>query len=195
MFPALLLSALAAEPLAERVAAACGPLDDLTGLRFTFVATAAGEEKARRSHDWQPATGTLTVTGGGRTVALTITDGQPHSDTASAEDVAQAWAWFTNDSYWLLAPCKVLDPGVIAQADGDVLALRFEGVGLTPGDTYRLEVDGSGRVTGWSFVLQSGRTGSFDWTDPVRRGPLSLSLTRTAREDDFVIRFEDVTAQ
>ncbi|MFT5681070.1 MAG: hypothetical protein ACI8RZ_001976 [Myxococcota bacterium] len=192
----LMLSAHAAAPLADTVASACGPVYDLTELQFTFVVTAEGVEKARRSHVWSPSTGTVAVTGGGKTIDLTTFGGTPHSETASDDDVAQAWAWFTNDSYWLLAPCKVGDSGVTAAAEGrDILTLRFDTVGLTPGDTYRMEVSPSGQVTGWSFLLQSGKAGSFDWTDHTQSGSLNLSLTRTAREGDFVIRFEDVSAK
>lgn len=192
----LLLLSAQADPLAEKVATACGPLYSLTELRFTFVATVEGIEKARRTHVWSPTLGTVSVTGGGQTVELTTLGGQPRSQTASADDIAQAWAWFTNDSYWLLAPCKVTDDGVTAAAEGSsALTLTFQGVGLTPGDTYRMEVDPSGQVTGWSFTLQSGRAGSFGWTDHARHGPLSLSTTRTARDGDTVIRFEDVSAE
>src|SRR5439155_2588311 len=58
--------------------------------------------------------------------------------------VKSAYARFINDTYWLLAPWKIFDPGVHLSYDGekpcpgggmcDVLKLSFDNVGLTPKD-------------------------------------------------------------
>lgn len=156
-----------AAALAPTVADRCGPAYEQQEIRFTFVFEAEGVEKVRRKHVWRP-----------------------QESTPRAGD--EGWAAFVNDSYWLLAPCKVNDPGVSRQiVDGD-LQLTFADVGLTPGDRYLLEVDDAGRVTGWSYTLESGREGAWTWTEHEARGPLELSMRRVSADGKNVIRFEDV---
>jgi len=202
-----------ADALARRVADAAGDPYALKSLEFTFVVTAGEDEKARRSHSWQPQAGTLTVKMGGEPVhfsGLGHTDptrlvAEPASHAADWAAVspgtdpkraAQAWSAFINDSYWLLAPSKVMDGGVNRSIDEEGrLVLSFDGVGLTPGDRYMLTVDPeSARVTAWSFVLQGGSEGHFSWTEHTRSGPLTVSTHRATEAGDFVIRFEDVRA-
>ena len=78
------------------------------------------------------------------------------SDVKKALD--RAYGRFINDTYWLLMPAKMQDPGVNLASEGeaakdgktyDVVRLTFgEGVGLTPQDTY------------WAYVSKaSGRCG------------------------------------
>jgi len=206
----LSLGAWAGEPadaLGREVAAACGDPYSLDELRFTFVVTAGGTEKARRSHDWSPRQGTLTVTADGESTTLHVSENMP-SDAqdprwaqlapgVAPEAAAAAWGRFVNDSYWLLAPCKVMDGGVLRGLGPDgALTLAFAGVGLTPGDRYDLRVDPTDHhVLGWTFHLQSGREDSFDWLDYQAVGPLHLSLRRQSTSSDAVIRFEDVSAR
>ncbi|WP_412063010.1 hypothetical protein [Rubrivirga sp. IMCC45206] len=114
--------------------------------------------------------------------------------------IVQANARFVNDSYWMLAPLKVMDPGVrraIENRDGwDRLALSFDKVGLTPGDRYWLEVDDvSGSVTGWSFLLQGDSTESrWEWTDvaeiPTEKGPVLLTRMRIKEDLSAIILTE-----
>ncbi|WP_412067496.1 hypothetical protein [Rubrivirga sp. IMCC43871] len=114
--------------------------------------------------------------------------------------IVQANARFVNDGYWMLAPLKVLDPGVrraIENRDGwDRLALSFDGVGLTPGDRYWLEIDDvSGAVTGWSFLLQGDSTEShWEWTDvaelPTEKGPVLLTRMRIKDDENSIILTE-----
>ena len=201
------------DALARKVAGAAGDPYALTSLDFTVVVTAGEEEKARRSHSWQPQAGTLTVAMGGsstRFESLNTTDptshvGSPgaHADTWSQvspgtdpERAAKAWSAFINDSYWLLAASKVLDPGVNRSIDEEGrLVLTFDGVGLTPGDRYMLTVaPDSARVTAWAFELQNGREGQYSWTEHQTAGPLTLSTHRANEAGDFVVRFEDIVA-
>ncbi len=201
------LRAASADELAAEIAARCGPsIYELEELDFVFIAEADGAVKARRAHRWRPREGAVEVTADGETIALTgIHQGVPSTaedprwaELAPGVDPAaalRAWGQFTNDSYWLLAPCKVMDPGVRRTAGpGGSLELHFDGVGLTPGDVYRLEVDPeSGLVSAWSFTLQSGREGRFTWEDYTQVGPLTLSMRRSA--EGATIRFEDVSAR
>ena len=92
-------------------------------------------------------------------------DGEPLEGERAAELVQNAYAAWINDTYWLLAPYKLRDPGVnlsyagTETVDGteyERLHLTFEGVGLTPGDRYWMYVDPeTGLVDRWAYVLES----------------------------------------
>lgn len=92
-------------------------------------------------------------------------DGEPAEGERGAELVQNAYAAWVNDTYWLLAPYKLRDPGVTLSYAGtetvdgteyEALHLSFEGVGLTPGDRYWMYVDPeTGLVDRWAYVLES----------------------------------------
>lgn len=175
----------AAEALAARVAARAGDPYAEPGLTFTFATGTV-----RRTHRWDVP---------GNRVEVTWTDGDQRCTAVvpvgyAGDDPLQkdAWAAFVNDQFWLLAPAKVRDPGVVRTADGADLWLFFEGVGLTPGDRYVLRTDTDGEVTDWTYTLQSGRSATWTWDEPARVGGLSLSLRRTS--PDRAITFEDVAS-
>lgn len=198
----LLASAALAEPdvqvppeylLAAQVATTCGNPYALAEVGFTFVVEVEGVEQVRRTHHWKPQEGSVTVTSGERTVELEQL--APYiASTADSDEALTAYKQFVNDSYWLLFPCKVLDPGVELGLDEGRLTLAFaDGTGVTSGDRYTLTVDEAGHVTTWSFVLESGREGAFTFDPPTRYGPLTLSTRATS--DDVVIRFDEVFAR
>ncbi|HUH32821.1 MAG TPA: hypothetical protein VLZ28_02650, partial [Daejeonella sp.] len=102
-------------------------------------------------------------------------NGKPVPDSLNEVEIKKAYGYFINDSYWLLAPLKLEDPGVSVTLDApeevegtlcDVLHLDFNKVGLTPGDQYWLYVDsGTGLIKRWKFLLQGkSEPGTFNWT-------------------------------
>lgn len=181
------------EALSDRVARACGDPYQAEQIDFTFVVEVDGAEKLRRKHSWSPKAGSVIVGTGDKAVTVSTLEAPPANAPELQRD---AYAAFINDSYWLLAPCKVKDEGVkLIQKDRATLELAFEGVGLTPGDRYTLSVNPSnGQVERWSFVLQSGREGSFSWEPYQQHGPISVSTVRRS-DDGSVIRFEEVSAR
>lgn len=204
---------LGADALAKNVVEATGDPTELDKLAFTFVVEKGGEEVASRRHIWQPQAGKLEVKAGEQTINLAnlhdhdlsklADDPKANAETwkkvapeSSPEEAAKAWAWFVNDSYWLLVPSKLFDPGVNRKLDEQGrLVLTFGDVGLTPGDRYMMTVDRDDwRVERWDFVLESGRKGGFAWSDYQKVGPLTLSTKRVADDGNFVIRFENVVA-
>src|SRR5262249_5630911 len=78
--------------------------------------------------------------------------------------IRRADAMWVNDTYWMLMPYKLRDPGVTLKYAGDTtiagamfdrLALSFHAVGLTPGDHYWVYVNrASHRVERWEMVLE-----------------------------------------
>lgn len=202
------------DQLAQQVVAATGDVYGVSSIRFSFVVEAGGVEKVRRTHEWHRKTGTVTVTQGADPLTFTglhtldpssaVFDPPAHAavwaEVAQGVDpqaAAAAWATWINDSYWLLAPGKLLDEGVARSVDDSGrLGLNFQGVGVTPGDRYLLTIDPTTqRIAAWEFTLESGRTGHFLWMDYAAVGPLTLSMRRATEAGDFVIRFEDVTVE
>lgn len=88
----------------------------------------------------------------------------------------EAYGRFINDTYWLLSPLKVFDPGVnrtylpdSSTAEHDVIHLTFGDVGLTPKDEYWLYVSTeTGQLDRWAYHLQGMPEKAppqfFDWT-------------------------------
>lgn len=185
----LLLAAPAfAASLLDTVVARAGNPYAEPGLAFTFN---VGE--MARAHRWDvrgnKAEVRWTNKEGAACVAVT-----PIPYTGDDPLLTDAWAAFTNDQYWLLAPSKLRDPGVNVTEQGDDLVVTFDKVGLTPKDRYTFHVDrANGDVTGWDYVLESGRTGSWTWARPTKVGNLQLSLERTSPER--TIRFSDVRSE
>lgn len=156
-------------------------------LRFDFGFETPDTAGIRARHLWDRQTGDYRVewfVGPDTTFAalfnvnsrdgVVFVNGKPASAAREAL-LETAYSRFVNDTYWLLAPLKVFDGGVqrsidadSSVADQDVLALSFDGVGLTPGDRYWLWPDSSGVLAKWSYILQgwAGRPAStFEWVD------------------------------
>ncbi|MAD98159.1 MAG: hypothetical protein CMB99_12610 [Flavobacteriaceae bacterium] len=66
-------------------------------------------------------------------------------ETADAKIVKRAWDIFNNDNFWLVAPHKIFDDGVVrslTSVDGQTaLEVNFTQGGTTPGDSYIWVVD------------------------------------------------------
>jgi hypothetical protein len=110
-------------------------------------------------------------------------------DTAAAKPfLDEAYEAWINDTYWLLMPYKMKDPGVHLKYAGeekrdgeeyDLVELTFEEVGLTPRDRYWAHVNRRTHIMDrWSYILQDDPPGSeptvWDWKGWTRRGRILL---------------------
>lgn len=125
-------------------------------------------------------------------------DGKELEGDDLAEWLERAYGAWINDTYWLIMPYKLRDPGVHLSYDGeasedgktfDKLKLTFDGVGLTPGDTYWAWIDReTGLMDRWAFSLQGWEEGRepsvWRWTDWQTHGNIRLSSTRINLSDD-----------
>ncbi|OIQ30390.1 MAG: hypothetical protein BM564_03210 [Bacteroidetes bacterium MedPE-SWsnd-G2] len=93
-------------------------------------------------------------------------------DQEKADAIAQATKYFNNDSFWLVAPYKVFDPGterrLVNLENGDTgLLVTYTSGGTTPGDSYLWQFDANGKPTSfkmWTSILPiQGLEAS--WTD------------------------------
>ena len=204
----------AADSLARRITAHAGGLeawDALPLLRFDWASLRDGAEASRRKHLWDRRTGAYRVEWrrGADSIFVALFDvdaldaptgrvglnGRELDTAAAAPRLAQAYELFINDTYWLLFPLKLLDPGVrralapdSADTTTEVLALSFENVGLTPGDRYWLRAEReTGRLVGWTYLLEEAEAPA-RWSFaeeaalPTPAGPLRLP-TRKTRSD------------
>lgn len=80
------------------------------------------------------------------------------------EIIEKAIGYFNNDSFWLVAPQKIFDPGterrVVLLENGDkALLVSYTSGGNTPGDSYLWILDGSGLPTAfkmWVSIIPLG---------------------------------------
>ena len=197
----------AADSLALRMTEAAGGLDAwdaLATLRFDWSVRTDSAELVRIRHLWDKAGDRYRVewpAGEDSTLVAVFSpstfdpdaprgrvalNGDSLTGEAKLERLKEAHGRFINDSYWLLAPLKVFDPGVERSLAPDsgrgVLAISFAGVGLTPGDRYWLRTDpATGAMTGWTYVLEGdGPPTRWDWTgsQPVPGSPLRLPIAK-----------------
>jgi hypothetical protein len=187
-------------------------------LRFDWIVERDGKRVVARSHYWDRYSGRYRVDGvdEGKPYAVYFNvntkSGDAFVDGSRVTDVGKANKWvsdgyeaFINDSYWLLAPFKVFDPGVTL-ADGgedkgpngeacDVLKLSFDRVGLTPKDIYWLYVDKKTHlVDEWKYVLDgaSKPPTAFAWSDWKKVGSIELASMRQGIGKPSVIRFDNL---
>jgi hypothetical protein len=194
----------------------------LRTLKFDFVVERDGKEVARIHHTWDRWDGRYRIerlnregqhvltlfnvqkTGAGRSWL----DGKELEGDALKKALELGYARFINDTYWLLMPAKMQDPGVNLASEGevekdgkryDVVRLTFgEGVGLTPLDTYWAYVSKeSGLMERWEFVLtgqEAKDREAYTWTDWQAVGGVRLAMAKSAVGGEAaVIRFDHVS--
>ena len=188
--------------------------------RFDFVVERDGKALARFSHAWDRYTGDYRLRGTDKAGApyevyfnvntrdgKVFVNGRPADPAASKDMLETAYGRFINDSYWLLAPWKMFDPGVHLAYDAekpcpeggtcDVLRLSFEeNVGLTPRDLYWIWITRDGRrMVQWQYVLGGAKEEPTTalWKDWQKFSGVSLSLEKPMVGKTAVIRFENVS--
>ena len=178
--------------IADQVMTALGGKQRWTGtpgLRWTFGSMVRDSVRSSRRHAWNMQTGQHRVEGVNRqgqrfvivhTVGDTTSgkawmDGQRIEEADSLHKlIKRGEALWINDSYWLLMPYKLRDPGVTLEHAGDTteagvtydrLALSFTNVGLTPGDRYWVWVNRTNqRVERWEMVLEGDQPPPVSYT-------------------------------
>jgi hypothetical protein len=183
-------------------------------LRFDWAVERGGKTVVKRSHTWDKYSGAYRLEG-------TTKDGKPYSvvmnlntkqgkavvgGTPLAGDALQkqlesAYGAWVNDTYWLIMPYKMKDPGVVLAMDGeeknaqgewDKVRLSFESVGLTPKDRYWAFVNRrTALVDRWDFILQDekGPASTFTWQGWKKHGNIMLADDHVSPKDGTRIYF------
>jgi hypothetical protein len=179
--------------------------NNLRYLRFDFAVDRGGKTVVRRAHTWDKWTGQYrleaTSKEGEAFVVLmnvntkegsAFVKGKKVEGEALKKYLDQAYGAWVNDSYWLLMPYKMKDPGVIVAYDGaetkdgdtwDKVRLTFDNVGLTPKDKYWAFVNRkTGLVDRWDFVLngENKPPSSFAWKNWKSYGKVTLADDRVS---------------
>ena len=192
-------------------------------LRFDFAVENGGKTVTSRAHTWDkwtgrhrleaktPKRGEPNRTGSGDAfVVLTninTKEGSAYLKGTRMEGEEEkkylelAYAIWVNDTYWLLMPYKMRDPGVTLAYDGeetkggeawDKVVLSFDNVGLTPNDRYWAYVNRTtGLVDKWEYILNGGPgpAVAFSWKNWARHGTILLASDRVSQQDDTRIHF------
>lgn len=219
--PSLLADERADQVARELIAALGGETawEKARQFRFDFVVEREGKRAAEFRHLWDRYTGDYRVQGSDKSGApyavyfnvntregTVLLNGRPVEGEEKKKLLETSYGRFINDTYWLLAPWKVFDPGVTRAYEGekttsdgvlcDVIRLSFEGVGLTPKDVYWLWVTREGRrMVQWEYLLGGAKedpTVAF-WKDWRVFSGISLALDRAFPVRPVRIFFENVS--
>jgi hypothetical protein len=209
-----------ATAVADRVMQALGgkeAWDNTRFLRFSFGSERDGKFVGR-THTWDKWTGRYRVEGVTREGDPFITvmnlntrqgaawlKGRPLEGDEWNQQLERAYGMWVNDTYWLLMPYKMRDPGVILSYAGeekgangamyDKVKLTFDNVGLTPRDAYWVWVNrDTGMVDRWDFVLKGEAVPptTFLWTGWKKYGGIMLAGERTNTADGRKILLPDI---
>ncbi len=146
-----------AEQLADEMLAALNKpgFDTLAMIRFTYP--------GGHSYEWNKAENKVRVKWEGNDVFLDLN--KPTEEFSTLE--YEGYEYFLNDSFWLVAPFKVRDNGVVRSSvelkEGRGLLVTYTTGGVTPGDSYLWILDDSGFPKAWKL-----------WTSNVPLGGLKI---------------------
>ena len=200
-----------ARQIAEATIEAMGGMDEWNDRRY-FVWDIFGE-----SHYWDKWNGDFRWEADSLTVLMNIEsktgdawiDGSKVDDSAQEKQILdRAYQRWVNNSYWVIMPFKLLDPGVMLDYVGmdtsaagevsDVIEMTFENVGLTPQNKYHVYVDRtSGMVCQWEYYrTRDDREPSIvnpwnDWKEyngvwmSTGRGPERSPVTNVSLPDEL----------
>ncbi len=118
-------------------------------------------------YSWEPQKNIVTVTWDDNQVELNtktpasstvFKDGNQVKGQAATDAIEYAQSNFNNDSFWLVAPFKVMDPGtvreVVTDNGRDKLLVRYTSGGTTPGDVYLWTLDQDYRPESFKMWVQ-----------------------------------------
>lgn len=182
----------------------------VAAIRFNFQVEREGSPPRAVKHLWDRKNGRDHVEGSTRDgnhmvvwVNLrTRKDGTAWQDGKKLEGEEKTkaldWAYgrWVNDTYWLIMPFKLLDPGVTLKHEGssgntEILHLSFQNVGLTPGDQYWAYMNPeTGRMEQWVYLLQGEKEKvTWSWQEWKNYGEVQLSSRKVNANGETAIHF------
>ncbi|MEO9871723.1 hypothetical protein [Ekhidna sp.] len=129
--------------------------DSLNYIAFTYP--------GGHSYEWNRGENEVRVVWENNDVLLDLNHRKEELSTLEYE----AYEYFVNDSFWLIAPFKIRDSGVVRSfvemEDGRGLLVTYTTGGVTPGDSYLWILDENGFPKAWKL-----------WTSNVPLGGLKV---------------------
>ena len=138
-----------AESLADEMLGALNKrgYDSIAVIKFAYP---GGHE-----YEWDKANNRVIVRWDGKEVNLNLN--QSPEDFNGTE--YEAYEYFLNDSFWLVAPFKVRDDGVMRSTvdvkDGRGLLVTYTSGGVTPGDSYLWIIGDDGFPKAWKLYTSN----------------------------------------
>lgn len=180
-------------------------------LRFTFA--------GRRTHYWDKWSGRHRLEGKTKDNEAYVVldnvnthqgtayvDGKPVEGDKGAKMVENSYGAWVNDTYWLLMPYKLKDPGVnlsyvgqqrLDGKDYDEIGLTFGPVGLTPGDHYFAWFNRDTHLMDrWAYLLQDQPRDAAPtvwlWQGWQRHGQIMLAPHRVQPDGQKKLELSDI---
>jgi len=130
--------------------------DSITYIEFTYV--------GKHHIKWDKEKNSVNVSWGEQDIYLDLNQNKESYSLLEYK----AYEYFVNDTFWLIAPFKVRDNGVVRKyvdiKEGRGLLVTYTSGGVTPGDSYLWILDENGFPKAWRL-----------WTSNVPVGGLELS--------------------
>ena len=209
-----------ARQIAKQVIEALGGLEKYNAVRylsFHFVVERDSQRTSDWRHDWDRHTDSYRLAGKNNKgeelliffnlrsrLGEAFKNGQPVEGEELTAMLELGYGRFINDTYWLLMPYKLSDPGVMLSFDGEetidqqryeVIKLTFApSVGLTPQNIYRVFVDPStGRIHRWEYFAEEGKEPRPAWWNDWREfNGLMLAVERKFEGRTTRLLFENI---
>jgi len=133
--------------------------NELKYLQFTFF-------RGKHHYRWDKANNVAEVVWDDKKVVMqldtkeakVIVDGAPVVEEAQkAAYVNEAWKYWCNDSFWMIAPYKIFDAGTersiieTVHANTKGLKVHYASGGYTPGDSYVWEIGPDNKPVSWKM--------------------------------------------
>lgn len=190
-------------------------------LRFDFASFRDGEQRSSIQHLWDKWTGQYRIEGTDRDGiqyavlfnvntkhgAVYVDDKKvPDDSDIHTKYINLAYRRFINDTYWLVMPFKLFDPGVSLTYEGevtssegavcDILKLTFaDNIGLTPKDVYYAHINQDTHLMDeWRYILGGNpeRTNTWAWKNWKRYGDIMLTDLRVRLTGSGELRFPNL---
>lgn len=127
-------------------------------------------------------------------------DGAPQDPEVRIEQIENAWGHFCNDSFWLIAPFKVRDPGTIRKhvelENGECgLLVTYGSGGVTPGDSYLWLLDEDGTPKAWKMWVNIIPIGGMRATwENYMTAQSGIRLATSHKMEGFHLELTDIAA-
>ena len=172
-----------AEQLADEMLAALNKpaFDTIRMIKFTYP--------GGHAYEWDRELNSVNVSWEDNDVYLDL---ERRKDEFSSLEY-QAYEYFINDSFWLIAPYKIRDTGVVRSTveveDGRGLLVTYTMGGVTPGDSYLWIIDEKGFPKAWKLWTSNVPIGGleFGWGGWVEKQGAWFSLFHPSKVIDLEI--------
>jgi hypothetical protein len=206
--------------IAQKVVDALGGAESFNAvhyLSFHFVVERDSRRASDWRHDWDRFTGDYRLEGKnakGEDLLVIFNvnskrgEGFSSGRMVEGEELAAlldfAYGRFINDTYWLLMPYKLRDPGVMLAFDGEetidnhtsrIIKLTFvPSAGLTPQNIYRVFVDqATSRIHRWEYFSEEGQEARpAEWLGWRRFDGVTLATERRMENSNTRLLFENI---